>query len=136
MQVQLHVGILAAEIADHARQHVARLRMRGADGQRATIGLLEVLGQALERLRLAQHAQRARRHLFAGRREAFEGAAITHEQREAELLFKQTDLLADARLGSVQRLGGSRDVEAVLHNGREISKLLQLQIELRSGGSC
>ena len=62
-------------------------------------------------------------------REAFEGAAITHEQREAELLFKQTDLLADARLGSVQRLGGSGDVEAVLHHGREISKLLQLQIE-------
>ena len=98
MQVQLHVGILLAEIADHARQHVARLRVRGADGQRAAVGLLEVLGQALERLRLAQHAQRARRHFLAGRREALEGAAVTHEQRQAELLFEQTDLLADARL--------------------------------------
>jgi hypothetical protein len=65
VQVQLHVGIFLAEVADHARQHVARLRVRRADGQRTAIGLLEVLRQALERLRLAQHAQRARRHFFA-----------------------------------------------------------------------
>jgi hypothetical protein len=127
VQVQLHVRVLAAEIADHARQHIACLRVRGANGQRAAIGLLEILGKGLQRLRFAQHAQRAGGDFLSGRREALERPPVAHEKSQTQLLFEEPDLLADARLRGVQRLGGSGDIEAVLDDGREITELLQLQ---------
>src|SRR4029079_15748096 len=70
---------------------------------------------------------RARRHFLARGRQALERPAVTHEQRQAQFLLEEPDLLADARLRGVQRLGGGGDVEAVLDDGREITELLQLQ---------
>ena len=71
--------------------------------------------------------QRAGGDFFAGGSQALERAAITHEQSQAQLLFEEPDLLADAGLRCMQRLRGGGDVEAVLDDGREITELLQLQ---------
>jgi len=83
-------------------------------------------GQAFDALRLLQDAQRPVDHLLAGGGDTGEIAALAHENLEAELILQQLDLLADARLGGMQLLGGCRDVQPTLGNGREIAQLVKL----------
>jgi hypothetical protein len=52
-------------------------------------------------------------------------AAVAHEDLKAELVLEQLDLLAHARLGGVQLLGGRSDVETALRDGGEVSELVQ-----------
>ena len=125
MQVQAHLRIFLAKLADHLRQHVARLGVRGRDGQRAAVGLAQLGRGAADVLHLAQDACGARDDLLARGRGAGERAALAFEQLKAELLLQQLELPADAGLRGVQLPGGGRDVEAILVDRHEIAQLLQ-----------
>ena len=59
--------IAAAELADDIRQDVARLRVRGADGQAPSPLVPQLRGQVLDALRFLQDAQRAVDDLLPGR---------------------------------------------------------------------
>ncbi len=97
-QVELHLGITLAELLDHRRQHIARLRVRGADRQRTRAVVLVVGGDALDVLHFAQHAQRALDHALARRGDLRQRAAVAHEDLEPELILELPQLLADRRL--------------------------------------
>ena len=98
MQMQSHLGVLDAELANDLRQHVARLGVSGRDGQRAAVGLAQLGGGAADVLHLAQYAAGARDDLLAGGRGAGERSAFALEQLKSELLFQQLELPAHARV--------------------------------------
>ena len=63
---------------------------------------------------------------FAARRgEPHEPRAVAHEKLDAEFLFEQAHLAAQARLGNVQGRGGFRNIEVAAHDLAEIAQLLQ-----------
>ena len=66
MQVELHVGILLAEVAYDAWKYVASLRMRGSDDQAALVPLAELLGQPLYVFYIQQYALHHLHQLLAG----------------------------------------------------------------------
>src|SRR5690242_18120059 len=102
VEVETHLGVAAAELADHIRQHIARLRVGGADRQ-APLALIAQLGrETADRTRLLQYAYRALDDLLSGGSNAREIAPFTHEDLESELVLEQLDLLAHARLRGVQ----------------------------------
>ena len=136
MQVQADVGVLVAELLDHLGQHVAGLRVRGRDRERAARLVLELLGQVLDVADLAQDADRAVDHLLPGRRDPREVAPVAHEDLEAELVLEQLDLLADARLRGVQLLRRGGDVETGLGDGREIAELMQFHPRILATGEA
>jgi hypothetical protein len=121
VQMQPHLGILRAKFANHRRQHVTRLGVRGRDGQRAPIGFAQLRGGAADILHLAQDAAGTRNDLLSRRRGAGERPALALEQLESELLLQQLELPAHPRLRGVQLPRGGRDVEAVLMHGHEIA---------------
>ena len=57
--------------------------------------------------------------------EPFQGAALAHEELEAEFGFEHADLAADARMRGVELLCSGGDVEVALDDGGEIAQLLQ-----------
>jgi hypothetical protein len=111
---------------DHRRQHIARLRVRGADRERAGAVVLEVRGDAADVLHLAQHAHGAFDHALAGRSHLRQRAAMPHEDLETQLILELPQLFADGRLRGVELGGGGGDVQVALRDGGEESQLLQL----------
>ena len=65
------------------RQHVARLRVRGRDRQRAGVLAAELVGDALQVGDLAQRAPRGGDDDLAGRRQRREALALADEDRAA-----------------------------------------------------
>ncbi|EGH15183.1 hypothetical protein Pgy4_19319 [Pseudomonas savastanoi pv. glycinea str. race 4] len=54
--------------------------------------------------------------------------AATGENLDAQLVFKQTNLLADAWLGGVKALGRRRNVEVVVRHFPNVAQLLELHM--------
>ena len=126
VQVQADVWVALAKRLDHARQHVTRLGVRRADRERAARLVAQLLRQALDALDFAQDPQRPLDDLLAGGRDLREVAAVARKDLKAELVLEQLELLADARLRSVQFLRGGSDVESVLGDRREVAQLMEL----------
>ena len=126
VQHDLDLGVARRELAQHLRQHVARLRVRGGDRQRAGVLAAEFVGDALQVRDLAHRAPRGRDDDLAGGRERRQPLALAHEHRQAELVLELADLLADARLRREQRFGGVGHVEAVVDDRAEVLELLQV----------
>ena len=122
----LTFGIARRELAQDLGQHVARLRVRGGDRQRAGVLAAKLVGHALEIGDFAQRAPRGGDHDLAGGRERREPLALAHENRHTELVLELTDLLADAGLRRKQRFGGVGHVEAVIDDGAQIFELLEV----------
>jgi hypothetical protein len=57
--------------------------------------------------------------------------AATGEHLNAELIFQETNLLADTGLGRVQALGGGRDIQFVVSHFPDVAQLLQFHPILR-----
>ena len=127
VQLELDLGIARREIAQHRRQHVARLRVRRRDRERALVLAPEFVADALQVADFAQRAARGRDDDFAGRRERGEPLALAHEDPHAELVLELPDLLADAGLRREQRLRRVGHVEAVIDDRAEVAELLQVQ---------
>ena len=98
MQMQFDLRIFLAEFAHHGRQHIARLRMRGADRQRAAAVAFLFVGEPLDALNFLQDFLGSIDHAFTRRGDAREVAALTQEDRKAELIFELLQLLRDAGL--------------------------------------
>ena len=121
VQVQLDVRIALAELADHRRQHIARLRVRRADGQRAAAVALLLVGQALDALDFLEDLLGPLDDPLAGRGDPRQGAALAQEDRKAELVLELFELLADAGLRGMQPFRRRGDVEVVLDDRGEVA---------------
>ena len=73
-----------------------------------------------------EHVLGLRQHGPTGRRKRHELLAAALEQIDAELLFEQANLLADAGLGREQARGGGRDVEVPARYLYQVTQLLKL----------
>ena len=102
VQMELHVRVTRAELPNHRGQHVPRLRVSGADGERAPLLVLVFGGHALDVLRLAQDAQGVIDDPLARRRDPGQRAPVAREDVESELVLQQPQLLADRRLRRAQ----------------------------------
>ena len=81
---------------------------------------------ALQVVDLAQRAARGGDDVVAGGRQRREALALAHEHAQPELVLELADLLADAGLRRVQRLGGVGHVEAVVDDRAEVFQLLEV----------
>ncbi len=70
-------------------------------------------------------------NLLAGGGQADNATPVADEKLQFQLVLKQPDLLADARLRGVEGLRGIGDAQAVIDNRNQKSKLLQFHA--RSG---
>ncbi len=98
VQVQFDLRITLAEASNHLRQHVARLRVRGRDGEHAGVLGAELVGDALEVADFPQRPPRCRNDDFTRRRERRQALALAYEYAQAELVLELPHLLADAGL--------------------------------------
>ena len=130
MQTQLHAGIAFDELLDRRRQGVARLRVRGCDGQVAAVLRVKFLGGLLEVLGIVQHALGDGKHGFARLGDGHDALAVAHEDLDTQFLLQLPDLLADAGLRGVQRAGGTRDIQSLTHDLVEVTQLLQIHGDL------
>ena len=126
VQVQLHVGVTAAEVMDGIGQRVACLGMRGRDRQLAGRLLRVFLAHPKQVLGTAQNAFDDRNGHRAGMRERGEALAGTHEEFEAQLLFQLADLATDAGLRCVQRPCHFGQVEAASDGLTDRTQLLEI----------
>ncbi|MNQ46620.1 hypothetical protein D3C85_604420 [compost metagenome] len=126
VHVQGDVGVLLDEAADHWRQCVARLGMGGGDGERALLLVGEFLGDLLDALDLAQDFPCRGDDAFPGRRHASEVLAAASEYFDAEFVFQQADLLADARLRGIKTLCSGGHVQVVVRHFPDVAQLLEL----------
>ncbi len=126
MQVEAHLRVAGAEFPDHIRQHVARLRMGGADRQAPLALIAQLRRQVPDALGLLQDLERPIDHLLPRRGDAREIASLAHEDLKPQLVLEELDLLAHARLRGVQLLRCGRDVETALGDGGEVTQLVQL----------
>ena len=125
VQVQPHLGELVAESLEYRRQHVARLRMRGGDGQGAFVFLAQLGGQGLDAACLPHDLRGALDDLRAGVGGPHQRPALALEQLETEFVLELFELFADAGLGGVQHARRLCDVEIVLGYGHEVAQLYE-----------
>ena len=134
VQVEGDLRIALAEVLDHRRQGIARLRMGGGNGQPSRRLLGKLLTRAPEVVGIVEHAlhdRDDRRADFGQRGQALAGA---HEDLDAELVLELADLPADARLRGMQ---GPRDlgqVESLPDCFSNRAQLLEVHVPCRSGG--
>jgi hypothetical protein len=126
VELQHHVRVRRAEIANGGWQGVARLRMRRGDGERAAVLRGEVGAGALEVVRLDQQSLDDRQHHLAGWREPGEPLAGAHEDLDAEFLLQFADLPAHAGLRGVQDEGDFGEVEALADGFAHGAQLLEV----------
>ena len=88
VQAQLHAGIALDELLDRRRQGVARLRVRGGDGQAAAVLRVEFLGDLLEVAGIVQHALGDRQHGLARLGDRDDALAVAHEDLDTQFLFQ------------------------------------------------
>jgi len=106
-QVQLHLRIGGAKLADGPRQHGKRGRAGKRDAQPAVAARRQALGLVVQPRRLQQQFLGARIEKPAQRRR-LHGAARTVEQLAAQVGFQLPQLHADGRRCHVQALGRVR----------------------------
>ena len=126
MEVQAHLRIALAELADHVRQHVARLGVGGADREASLPLVAQLRREVADALGLLQDLQRPLDHLLPGGGDAGEIAPLAHEDLKAQLVLQELDLLAHPRLRGVEFVRRGRDIEPALGDGGEVAQLVEL----------
>src|SRR4051812_26489333 len=107
--------------------------MRRGEGEGAELVVGELLAGAPQVLRLGEDALGDRDHLLAGLGDCDQALAVASEHLDAELVLERADLLRDAGLRGVQRLGRLGNVQPPAHDFGEIAKLLEFHA---CGGAC
>ena len=125
LHVQRDIRVLAREIGDHRRQGITRLGVRGGDRQAAATVVTVLLGDVLDVLHRAQHLACQLDDGLAGRGHPRQVLATAREDFDAKLIFQQTNLLGNARLGGIQTLRGGGHVQVVAGDFPDITQLLE-----------
>ncbi len=123
---QLHVGVTVLERRDRPGQRVARLGMRGGDGEGACAVVRELRAGALQVRGLGEDALGDRQHRAPGLGDRGEALAVAHEDLHPQLAFEVLDLARDPGLRGMQRFGGGRDAQVAPGDFGEVAKLLEL----------
>lgn len=92
MKFYLYPRVSPQELRQHARQHVARLRVGGGNRQPAEVAARILVTDLTQRANVAQHAASDRDHLLAGSGDRHQSLALAHEHIDAKLLLQQADL--------------------------------------------
>jgi hypothetical protein len=80
-------------------------------------------GKAADAFYFAHDQSRVSDNLVSRRRYCDEASPVAYEQLHAKLFLKQPQLLAYPRLGGVQVIRRSRNVQAVVSNRKQVSEL-------------
>jgi hypothetical protein len=132
--VHAQVRVMLLEPGNGFRQHEARLRMRGGQRQLAVRFFAQVRRQGADVACFVQDAAGTLQHLPAGRCHGVQTLAATGEYLKTQFAFELLELLADARLGGVNVVGGERDVKAGVGDGDNVAKLREgHEIDSRMG---
>ena len=126
MHLQGHLRVGAAELAHHGRQRVTGLGMGGGNGQQASSFVPVFIGHQLDAVHLAQHLAGPLQNDLANGRDIGELLALAGKDLDAEFVFQQANLLADARLGGEQAFSRLGNVQAVLGHFPNVAQLLEL----------
>lgn len=100
----MHLRKTLLELRDHGRQRVARLRMRGRDGQVALVLRREILPDPFKAFDFLKDAFDRREDDAARLRERAHALAAPREDLHAELVLELDDRLGHAGLRGVERL--------------------------------
>ena len=102
--------------------------MGGRNRQPAFLLRHQVLANAFDIVNVAKDLARVLNNGAACRRNANQALALAREYLHTELLLQLPQLLADARLAGVQAFCGRRNVEAVIHNAKQVFELFQCHV--------
>jgi hypothetical protein len=106
VEQHVDVGMARLELSDPPDKPRRRERGAGVDDEEAApLRLAHRAGRARQHREAVAEARRARR----ARLGQAQAAAGTLDQRRADFLFEQADLLRDRRLGDEKLLGGARE---------------------------
>ena len=86
------------ERSDYARQHIARLRMRRGDGERAAVAGAGFVLQRTQGPDIVDDTARNVNDMLPGRRKPDDAIARPQEDFKSEFGLEQLNLAADARL--------------------------------------
>ena len=128
LQMQVHTGILPAEVADHAGEDVDPGRRAGADHEGATLEALQFPDGLARAVQRAEHAQRVGLEETAGLGEG-DASSKPVEHLHLELALQLADVLRERGLAGVQGVGGTAIAPGPRH-GQE-----DLQLPERHAGS-
>jgi hypothetical protein len=134
VQVQLHVGKLAAKFLHRHGHRIARLRVRGRHREQAALLRHELLARVLEVAALHEHALDDGQHMPAGLGEPREPLAGAHEELDAEFLLEFADLPAHAGLRGVKGVGDFGQVEAATNGLAYRAQLLKVHLPRSESG--
>ncbi|MNR07531.1 hypothetical protein D3C85_1236550 [compost metagenome] len=95
---QPHLGVALGELANHARQRVARLGVRGGDGEVALVLRRVVLAHALQALHLLKDLLHRGQDAAPRLGQAADALAVPRKDIDAQLFLQLDDGLGDARL--------------------------------------
>src|ERR1039457_414916 len=126
LQRQMDSRIAALEYSHHPRQGIARLGMRGGNGESARIPVAEVVRRALQVVDLVQRALDDVEHHLPRFGDRGHALAAAHEDVEAEPVLELADLLRHPRLRGMQGVGGFGQVEPAAHRLAHIAQLLEI----------
>jgi len=129
VQLQLHLGVLAAELSQQRRQHGSRIVIVGADPHLAAhvVRAQAAQGLVVEADQAARVVEQ-RAALFG----ELHGAPGVLEQRGLGGFLQALDLLAHGGLRPVQGLG-RRGVAAVVHNRHEHTQQVVVEHTIAQG---
>ena len=131
MNAQRNIRISLHEIRHQRRHEVARLGVRRRDRQRALHFIAVFLAQLPNTVAFTQDLAANSQNFFTRRCNVGQVLAVAGKDFNAQLVFKQANLLADAWLRGEQALSGSRDIQVVPSDFPDIAKLLKFH-SLRS----
>ena len=121
MQLQPDFRIVRDELINHWWQCVTRLGMGCRNTQLALLLISELLRHLFDTVDLTQDLARFFDDLLTRWRNVRKMFAATGKNLDAKLIFEQSNLLADPRLGCKQALGRRGDIQAMSRNFPDIS---------------
>src|SRR5690625_6719648 len=116
--------MVLAESGNHLGQRMACLGVGGGDGQAAGVLITIILRNCSDVLHLEKDFLGFSDNLLSGRRDMGEVLAATNKNLEPQLVLELPDLLADAWLRCIERLGGSGCIQASSYDFAEVAQLI------------
>jgi hypothetical protein len=128
MKVKTHAGVGGAILTEDGGQGGEHGRADEADVEGADFSAANAAGLFDVAMDIAEGALGAFEEVLAGGGEA-DGARGAVEERVAKDLFELADLLGERRLGEVETLGGTAEVQ-LFGDGDEVAEVAELDVSI------
>jgi hypothetical protein len=128
VQVQMHMRVLEPEALDHRWQRIARLGVRGGDGELSAVTVVVLGGHAVDVVGFVQQALGAFENAATGRGDFGEVLARAQKDIDAQFFLEQADLFGYAGLRGLQGFRCRRHVEPAFCDFSDIYELPKLHL--------